>query len=48
MREAGISRQIVLVGLLDKFEIWDQARFDALPMEDVSEELLACGIQLSL
>ena len=39
MREAGISRQIVLVGLLDKFEIWDQARFDALPMEDVSEEL---------
>ncbi len=48
MREAGISRQIVLVGLLDKFEIWDQARSDALPMEDVSEELLACGIQLSL
>lgn len=48
MREAGISWQIVLVGLLDKFEIWDQARFDALPMEDVSEELLACGIQLSL
>lgn len=48
MREAGVTRQIVLVGLLDKFEIWDQARFDALPVEDVSDELSANGIQLSL
>lgn len=48
MREAGINKQIVLVGLLDKFEIWDQTRFDTIPIEDVSEELSACGIQLSL
>lgn len=48
MREAGISKQIVLVGLLDKFEIWDQERFDAIQTEDVSEELSACGINLPL
>lgn len=47
MREAGLSREVVLVGILDKFEIWDQSRFDAISVEDVTEELAKCGIDIS-
>lgn len=47
-REAGLTRDAVLVGILDKFEIWDQARFDALSAEDVSDELGERGLDLSL
>lgn len=46
-REAGLSRDVVLVGILTKFEIWDQARFDAISMEDVTDELGRCGIDIS-
>lgn len=48
MREGGLQREIVLVGILDKFEIWDQERFDAIPNEDVTEELAASGVDITL
>lgn len=48
MREAGLHKDVMLVGMLNKFEIWDQARFDALTFEDVSEELAGGGVELSL
>lgn len=48
MRAAGLNREIMLVGMLDKFEIWDQGRFDALAVEDVFEELSANGIEIPL
>lgn len=48
IREAGLGKEIVIVGILDKFEIWDQARFDAISVEDVSDELIRFGIDLSL
>ncbi|MDE5833674.1 MAG: division/cell wall cluster transcriptional repressor MraZ [Desulfovibrio sp.] len=48
IREAGLGKDAVLVGILDKFEIWDQARFDAISVEDVSEELIRFGIDLTL
>lgn len=48
MREAGLARDVALVGMGNKFEIWDQQRFDALQIEDVSSELAASGIELSL
>lgn len=48
MREGGLNKDIMLVGMLDKFEIWDQARFDALSVEDVFEELAANGMEVSL
>lgn len=48
MREAGLHKEVVLVGILDKFEIWDQERFDAVPLEDVTDELAASGIEISL
>lgn len=48
VREGGLQKDIVLVGILDKFEIWDKARFDALPTEDVTEELAASGIEIFL
>lgn len=48
MREAGLSRDVVLVGMGRKFEVWDQARFEALEAEDVSEELAASGVDISL
>lgn len=48
MREAGLVKDVVLVGLGRKFEVWDQARFEALELEDVSDELAAGGIDISL
>lgn len=48
MREAGLQKDVMLVGMLSKFEIWDQNRFDALQLEDVSEELAASGVDISL
>ncbi len=48
MREAGMTKNIVLVGLNDKFEIWDQNRFEALELEDVSADLAARGVDISL
>lgn len=47
-RAAGLGREAVLVGMLDKFEIWAQERFDDLPDEDVSEELTARNVLLDL
>ncbi|WP_296305203.1 division/cell wall cluster transcriptional repressor MraZ [uncultured Desulfovibrio sp.] len=48
MREAGLCKDVVLVGMLDKFEIWDQGRHDAIELTDVSAELAASGIEFSL
>ena len=48
MREAGLAKDVVLVGMGRKFEIWDQERFEALELEDVSDELASGGIDISL
>ncbi|MDE7371512.1 MAG: division/cell wall cluster transcriptional repressor MraZ [Desulfovibrio sp.] len=48
LRAAGLGRDAVLVGMLDKFEIWAQERFDDLPDVDVSEELAARNVVLDL
>jgi MraZ protein len=48
MREAGLKKDVMLVGMLNKFEIWDQERFDAIVVEDVSAELAASGVQIIL
>ncbi len=48
MRAANLHKDIVLVGMQDKFEIWDQEQFDALAVEDVSEELAASGVDIAL
>ena len=48
MREAALEKEIVLVGMMDKFEIWARARFDSLPDEDVSAELQNAGIEIKL
>lgn len=44
----GLIREVMLVGMLSKFEIWDRARFDALEIEDVSEELGQQDIEIAL
>ncbi len=41
MRAGNLTKDIVLVGLIGKFEIWDQKEFEALITEDVSDELAA-------
>ncbi len=48
MREAGLIKDVVLVGLDNKFEIWDQASFENIEIGDVSEELSASNIDVSL
>lgn len=48
LREAGLSKDVVLVGIERTFEIWDQARFDELETEDVSEELAASGLDITI
>ncbi|MCR5563770.1 MAG: division/cell wall cluster transcriptional repressor MraZ [Desulfovibrio sp.] len=48
MREVGIEKDVMLVGMGDKFEIWDQRRFDELQVDDISGELEKTGLQISL
>lgn len=50
MEYAGLSKDVVLVGQGSRFEIWDQARFDALmnqDFDDVADELAESGIDFS-
>lgn len=47
-RSGNLQKDIVLAGLMDKFEIWSQAEFEAVPNEDVSAELAASGIVINL
>lgn len=48
LRAGALKKDIVLVGIVDKFEIWDQTAFEAVPTEDVSAELAASGIEMAL
>lgn len=48
IRAAGLKKDVVVVGLGNRFEIWDQDRFEALELEDVSSELAASGVEISL
>jgi MraZ protein len=48
MREAGLQKDVMLVGMHSQFQIWDQIRFDALAPQDVSTELAAAGVTVSL
>lgn len=48
IRAAGLKKDIVVVGLGSKFEIWDQERFENLELDDVSGELAASGVEISL
>lgn len=54
LREAGIvigqgaKAEVMVVGMFSRFEIWDLDRFNAIDMEDVSQELTARGIDLGL
>lgn len=48
MREAGLHKDVMLVGMLNKFEVWDQERFDALVVEDISADLAGLNLQISL
>ena len=54
LKEAGIVPQpgqkteVMVVGMFSRFEIWDLERFNAIDVEDVSQELTARGIDLVL
>ncbi len=44
LRAGKITKDIVLVGLNSKFEIWDQQEFENLELENVSAELAALNV----
>jgi MraZ protein len=48
MREAVLRKDVMLVGMVNTFEIWDQQRFDDLRIEDVSQELVSAGVNIAL
>lgn len=54
LKEAGIvlhsgqRAEVMVVGMFSRFEIWDLERFNAIDVEDVSQELTARGIDLVL
>lgn len=49
---AGLSRDVVILGLINRFELWNpetlRANMDAQKLDDVSEELAASGIDFAL
>ncbi len=50
MEYAGLAREVVVLGQIDKFEIWDQAKFKALltqNFDDVADELADSGIDFA-
>ena len=50
MEYAGLSRDVVLVGQMSRFEIWDETRFRKIQeqnFDDVAEEFAESGIELS-
>ncbi|BAV91870.1 division/cell wall cluster transcriptional repressor MraZ [Candidatus Desulfovibrio trichonymphae] len=47
MREAGLQKDVMLVGMHSNFQLWDQNRFDALTFGDISEELAAAGVDIA-
>lgn len=49
-RAAGLGKNVVLVGLMNNFEIWDQGRFESLASDEteIGEELAALGIDIAL
>ncbi|MDR1776231.1 MAG: division/cell wall cluster transcriptional repressor MraZ [Desulfovibrio sp.] len=48
MREVGLQKDVMLVGLNSNFQIWDQNSFDDLVQEDVSDELANAGVSIAL
>ncbi len=46
--EAGLDKDVVLVGSRSKFEIWDLARFKAIELESVADELAKHHVNISL
>ena len=48
VRAGGLKKDVLLVGMDTKFEIWDQDRFDALQDADIFEELTKCGLTLPM
>lgn len=49
-RAAGLGKSVVLVGLMNNFEIWDQGRFENLTADEseIGGELAALGIDIVL
>jgi len=53
IRYAGLSKDVLLVGMGNRFEIWDRQRFEGLRLDDaafdrVVQELAQRGIHFSL
>ncbi|MBQ3059243.1 MAG: division/cell wall cluster transcriptional repressor MraZ [Desulfovibrio sp.] len=48
IREAGLQKDVMLLGMKEQFQIWDAATFYGLPVEDVTDELAAAGVEIIL
>ena len=47
MRYAGLNKDVVLVGLGNKFEIWDTQRYEGLKLDDDALDLVVKGLAQS-
>ncbi|MBR4741632.1 MAG: division/cell wall cluster transcriptional repressor MraZ [Desulfovibrio sp.] len=47
MHAGGLTKDVMILGMMNKFEIWDQARFDAIDTsENMAEDLAGLDIAL--
>lgn len=46
-RAAHLVKDVMVVGMFDRFEIWDLDTFNSITPEDVSEELAGRGLHLA-
>ena len=48
IQAAGLGKDVMLLGMYDKFEIWDLETFNSIDTDDVSQDLVDRGVNLDI
>ncbi len=48
IQAAGLGKEVMLLGMYDRFEIWDLETFNSIDTDDVSQELVDRGVNLDI